>query len=142
MIGARMMRAACLSPLFLLAACSGGGDAQVGSSSAAKVEAAAEPEDTSVACALAGAKTFGRTCTRELSRDDVGEVWIVRHPDGGFRRFVLIDGGTRIATADGDKEVATERIGGELEVRVEGDRYRFPAAPEATIPPKTNASGS
>ena len=130
MIGARMMRAACLSPLFLLAACSSGGEAQAGSSTAARSETAVAPEDTSVACALAGAKTFGRTCTRDISRDDVGEVWIVRHPDGGFRRFVLIDGGTRIATADGDKEVATQRVGGKLEVRVEGDRYRFPAAPE------------
>ncbi len=130
MIGACMMRAAFLSPLILLAACSSEGEAQAGSSAAAKAEAAAEPEDNSIACALAGAKSFGRTCSREISRDDVGEVWIVRHPDGGFRRFVLIDGGTRIATADGDKEVATQRVGGELEVRVEGDRYRFPAAPE------------
>ncbi len=130
MIGARMMRVAFLSPLILLAACSSEGEAQAGSSAAAKAEAAAKPEDNSVACALAGAKSFGRTCSREISRDDVGEVWIVRHPDGGFRRFVLIDGGTRIATADGDKEVATQRVGGELEVRVEGDRYRFPAAPE------------
>ena len=124
------MRACCPASIFLLAACSSGGEAQAGSSTAAKSETAVAPEDTSVACALAGAKTFGRTCTRDISRDDVGEVWIVRHPDGGFRRFVLIDGGTRIATADGDKEVATQRVGGELEVRVEGDRYRFPAAPE------------
>ncbi|MFM5930388.1 MAG: hypothetical protein ACKOPQ_05725, partial [Novosphingobium sp.] len=94
------------------------------------IDAESAPEDMSVACALGGAKTFGRTCIREISRDDVGEVWIIRHPDGGFRRFVLIDGGTRIATADGDKEVTTERVGGELEVRVEADRYRFPAAPE------------
>lgn len=141
MIGARMKRAAIVLPL-ILAACSEGGEAQAGASPSAVAEAAASPEDNSVACALAGAKTFGRTCTRDLSRDEVGEVWIIRHPDGGFRRFVLIDGETRIATADGDKEVTTERVGGELEVRVEGDRYRFPAAPEAPSPPKTNASGS
>ena len=53
---------------------------------------------------------------------------IVRHPDGGFRRFVLIDGGTRIATADGVAEVQAMRVGPDLEVTVGQDRYRFPAA--------------
>lgn len=133
-----MIRALPTLALFLIAACSGGDKAGASATgaSAAQGRAESKPEDLSVACALSGAKTFGRTCTREVSRDDVGEVWIIRHPDGGFRRFVLIDGGTRIATADGNKEVVAERMGGELEVRVEGDRYRFPAAPE----PAANAT--
>lgn len=132
------MRSALLLPVLFLAACSGGEEAQaVASGAEGEPAAAAEtPEDNSVACALGGATTFGRTCTREIAREELGEVWIVRHPDGGFRRFVLIDGGTKIATADGDKEVVTKRVGSELEVRVEGDAYRFPAAPEA------HASGS
>ncbi|PLK26233.1 hypothetical protein [Novosphingobium sp. TH158] len=129
------MRIACLLPVVLLAACSAGGDGTAAAAASGEAEAAVA-EDNSVGCALAGAKTFGRTCTREIAREDLGEVWIIRHPDGGFRRFVLIEGGTRIATADGDKEVRAERVGGELEVRVESDRYRFPAAPEA------NASGA
>lgn len=131
MIVARMKRAIVIPAILLLSACSGGDKIQAAPSDGAQGQAAPEEaQDLSVACALGGAKTFGRTCTREISRDDLGEIWIIRHPDGGFRRFVLIGGGTRIATADGDKEVTTERVDGELEVRVEGDRYRFPAAPE------------
>ncbi|MBW8754667.1 MAG: hypothetical protein JF595_11045 [Sphingomonadales bacterium] len=116
---------ALLLPL-ALAACSpgqGGGDT-------AKQAAAAEEGD-SVACALDGAKDFAPACTREVTKGADGEVWVVRHPDGGFRRFVLIDKGTRIATADGAEEVQTDRRGAELEVRVARDRYLFPAAPEA-----------
>ena len=56
---------------------------------------------------------------------------------GAFRRFQIIDNGTRIATADGAWEVQTARVGAELEVRVADDAYRFPAAPEA---PVANAS--
>ena len=126
MIGARMMRAACLSPLILLAACSSGDEAQAGSSSAAKAEAAAIAEDTTVACALAGAKTFGRTCTRDISRDDVGEVWIVRHPDGGFRRFVEQADGS-LAPADGADAARAMRVGGMIELAIGGDRYRIPS---------------
>ncbi len=85
---------------------------------------------------LDGAKAFAPACTREVTKGPDGETWIVRHPDGGFRRFVLIEGGSRIATADGAEEVRAERVGADLEVRVAGNRYLFPAAPE----PRTGAS--
>jgi hypothetical protein len=119
-----MRRTAALLLLAALAACSRGEQA---SGSAAKE--AAMPEDNHVRCALGGAKNFAPDCTREIAKGPDGETWIVRHPDGGFRRFVLIDNGARIATADGADEVQAERIGADLEVRVAGERYRFPAAP-------------
>lgn len=87
-------------------------------------------EDNHVPCALAGAQDFTPTCTREKSRVDGAEVWLIRHPDGGFRRFEIVDNGKRIATADGAWEVQAGRVGAELEVRVANDRYRFPAAAE------------
>ena len=86
--------------------------------------------DNVVPCALAGAKDFARTCTLEQTSKDGLEIWVVRHPDGGFRRFQIIDNGTRIATADGSDEVKAERKGDQLEVRVADDRYLFQAAPE------------
>ena len=96
----------------------------------ATAEQAASLEDNRIPCALGGAKDFAPDCTREVTKGPDGETWIVRHPDGGFRRFVLIDNGARIATADGADEVQAERVGADLEVRVAGERYRFPAAPE------------
>lgn len=96
----------------------------------ATAEQAASLEDNRIPCALGGAKDFAPDCTREVTKGPDGETWIVRHADGGFRRFVLIDNGARIATADGADEVQAERVGADLEVRVAGERYRFPAAPE------------
>lgn len=119
-------RAAGLLLLAMLAACSRGEDGEAAGGTQGKTAAAVE--DTGVRCALAGAEDFAADCTREVSKGLDGETWTVRQPDGGFRRFVLIDGGTRIATADGADEVRTERVGADLEVRVGRDRYLFPAA--------------
>ena len=85
-----------------------------------------------IACALAGAQQFAPVCAIErlAKAQDGDDVVVVRHPDGGFRRFVLIDGGTRIATADGVDEVQAAKVGPDLEVTVGQDRYRFPSAPK------------
>jgi len=128
-----MRRSAALVLLAVLGACSRGEQA-----SGTAAQDGAAPADDRVRCALGGAKDFAPDCTREVTKGPDGEVWIVRHPDGGFRRFVLIDNGARIATADGADEVQAERVGADLEVRVAGERYRFPAAPEA--PPHAPAS--
>lgn len=131
-----MRIAIALVPLLLLAACSKGA---AGSSSATVAEQneVAAPEDNHVPCALGGAKEFTPVCTREIAQVDGKEMWTIRGPNGGFRRFQIIDNGTRIATADGAWEVQAARVGAELEVRVGDDAYRFPAAPEA---PVANAS--
>jgi hypothetical protein len=102
--------------------------AVAGCSSGAAPKQAAGAEH--IACALAGAQQFAPDCAVErLSKaQDGDDVVIVRHPDGGFRRFVLIDGGTRIATADGVGEVQAVLAGPDLEVTVGQDRYRFPSA--------------
>jgi len=131
-----MRIALALVPLLLLAACSKG----AGGSSAATVaeqNEVAEPADNHVPCALGGAKEFKPDCTREIAQIDGKEMWTIRAPNGGFRRFQIIDNGTRIATADGAWELQAARVGNELEVRVGDDSYRFPAAPEA---PVANAS--
>lgn len=110
----------------VLAGCAKGGSSAV-AGDPAKGESS---EDPHVPCALAGAKTFTPACLLEKQQRGDADFWIVRHPDGGFRRFQLIDNGTRIATADGMQEVEAERAGANLEVRVGTDRYLFPAAPE------------
>jgi hypothetical protein len=84
-----------------------------------------------IPCALADAAEFKPLCTVEDTTVEGKLYWIVRHPDGGFRRFQMIDNGTRIATADGADEVEMTRAGAEFIVKAGPDRYRFPAAPEA-----------
>ncbi len=118
-----------------LAACSRGEDDKAAAGAKqGTAKQAAVVEDEHVRCALAGAKSFEPACTREITKGAEGEVWVVRHPNGGFRRFVLIDNGARIATADGADEVKAERQGADLEVRVANDRYLFAAAPESPAP--------
>lgn len=128
-----MRRAGLIVSFALLAACSKG---EAGGSDAAPPEAIA---DAKVPCALAGAKDFAPVCTLEQTKRDGAELWIVRHPDGGFRQFQIIENGTRIAAADGAFEVVAARVGSDLEVRVADDRYRFPAAPQPT-PSSSDAS--
>ena len=123
------MKRAALILALSLAACSKGGD-PTGEAAATPGGAKQAAEDTLIPCALARARDFKPDCTREIARGPDGEVWVIHHPDGGFRRFVLIDKGTRIATADGAEEVRARRVGSELEVRVGPDGYRFPVAPE------------
>ena len=100
-------------------------------------KAAAAPaqakEDNRIRCAIAGSEEFAPTCTREVASGPDGPIWIVRHSDGGFRRFVLLDKGMRIATADGAAEVQARQRGPDLEVQVGTDRYLFAAAADAPI---------
>ena len=71
------------------------------------------PADARVSCAIAGAASLAPDCTVE--RD--GGSRIVRHPDGGFRRFATLDG--RIV-ADGAEP---GRIEGDV-ISIARDRYR------------------
>jgi len=127
-------RAISLLLIAALGAC-GKGDADTTAMPATGSPEAAAGEDNSVPCALAGAAEFKADCTLEKSATGGQEIWVVRHPDGGFRRFAIVANGTRIATADGSEEVAAKRVGSELEVRVGEDRYRFPASSEPVTAP-------
>jgi hypothetical protein len=100
----------------------------------ATASAAAEGKTADVVpCAIRNEKP--KDCARDIAEGPDGPIWIIRRSDGGFRRFVLIDNGTRIATADGADEVRTKRNPGFLEVFVADEYYRFPdAAPNCPKP--------
>ena len=78
-------------------------------------------------CALGSAAGFTHDCTVERSKQDGATLLIVHHPDGGFRRFKLLDGGNSLAAADGAEAVAMARNADRIDVSIDGDRYRFPA---------------
>ena len=88
--------------------------------------AAADP-DNLIECALAGAPAFARDCGVEQSQAEGATVLVVRHPDGGFRRFEVTADGTGVATADGAQPALVSLREGGIEVAVGTDRYRFPA---------------
>ena len=101
----------------LLAACSSGA-----------ADAPPPDPDALIECALAGAASFARECAVEQVREQGGLMLVVRHPDGGFRRFDVLTDGRGLAAADG-ADRARIAVGGEgaIEVAVGPDRYRFPA---------------
>lgn len=103
--------------LAALAACSqqeGTGETQVVSQ---------EPS-ARVDCAVNGALGFTPACTTERLTVDGTPVLVVRHADGGFRRFEVLPDG-RIVAADGTLEAAVLQNGETLEVTIGSDRYRL-----------------
>jgi hypothetical protein len=107
--------------LSLLAAC---GRAPV---DRASPETTAGAGDHRIGCALAGSAGFTHACEVERVRDGKGLVLVVRHPDGGFRRFDVLGDGHGLATADGAQAAEIAVGDGQIEVAVGRDRYRFPA---------------
>ena len=61
------------------------------------------------------------TCTLERERTATGQLWTIRHPDGGFRRLRVE--GDEVSAADGAEPLASDGDG----VRIGTERYRLPA---------------
>jgi hypothetical protein len=97
-----------------------------------------------IACALGEGAQFAPLCAVERTTSADERLVIVRHPDGGFRRFALLPDGRGLAAADGADLAQQEIAGGLLEVRVGADRYRFPIklkAPATPAPAGNVATG-
>ncbi len=103
-------------PLLCLAGCSSGA-ASGGSGGGEAID-----------CALAGAPAFAHDCTVERSEERGVRMLVVHHPDGGFRRLKLLDGGAGLAAADGAEAVTIARNADGVDASIDGDRYRFPAS--------------
>ncbi len=85
-----------------------------------------DPDDL-IECALGGAAAFARDCAVERRQEEGGLFLVVRHPDGGFRRFEVLTDGHGLASADGADEARIAVHGEGIEVTVGADPYRFPA---------------
>jgi len=80
-----------------------------------------------VDCALEGAPDYSPACTVDRTRDSL----VVRHPDGGFRRFLVGAGDNRIRPADGAEAAQWRDLAdGRVEVVVGRDRYKLRLQPE------------
>lgn len=80
-------------------------------------------------CALGAGAQFGRDCLVEKVAGEEGPEFVVRHPDGGFRRFRIAPDRSGMIALDGADTAVNELVGSprELQVTVGADRYRFPA---------------
>ena len=77
-----------------------------------------------IECALDGAAQFTASCRVERQIVPGGSILVIRHPDGGFRRFEIE--GDIVRTADGLDAAAVAVLPDATEVAVGTDRYRFP----------------
>lgn len=81
-----------------------------------------------VECALAGKIAFARECSTETMPGENGKMLVIRHPNGGFRRFNILTDGRGLSPADGFDETTINLIGGGMiEVSSGDDKYRLPA---------------
>ena len=108
--------ARCLGPIFLLAACSAGGDSKT-----------AAQGGESIACALGGSLQFKPDCTVERSEADGAQVIVVRLPDGAFHRFEVSKDGQQLLAADGADQTKSALKEGRFEVILGPNRFVIPA---------------
>lgn len=88
---------------------------------------AGKREEERIPCALDGAMEFKPVCLMEREQQGDTLFVVVRHPDGGFRRFEALEDGRGVAVADGADDGRIEVEPGHLTITVARDRYRFPA---------------
>ena len=82
---------------------------------------------TPVSCALRGASDFASEC-RLVEIGDGGETYFVmRHPDGGFRKLAPADTPAGLAEFDGSQEAESAREGATVTLIIGTDRYRWEA---------------
>lgn len=96
-------------------------------------------DDGKVECAINGDSNFTRDCVTERLSGEGGVTMIIRHPDGGFRRFNILTDGHGLEAADGfDKAQVSIVEDGKILVSVGPDKYMLPAQ----IKPGANASAA
>ena len=112
------MRALALPITMALAAC-GGGETQPQAVAGA----------TQIDCALGEGSDFAPDCLVEKVEGEQGPDFVVRHPDGKFRRLRIAENRGGMIAIDGADEALNTLVGEpkNLQVTVGADRYRFPA---------------
>ena len=85
-----------------------------------------------IECAINGATEFSRNCETERLAGEDGVTLIIRHPDGGFRRFKVVTDGRGLEAADGAEPAKIEIVKDDkILVSVGSDKYIMPATMKA-----------
>lgn len=132
----------CVLPMLLMLGLSACGDNSAEDLTNAENDAdEAAALDGKIECALAGSESFVRSCTTEQIAGSQGKILVIRHPDGGFRRFNILTDGRGLAPADGFDETKISLLSdGMIEVSSGDDKYRLPAQIKGTDSPAAEAS--
>ncbi|QPD00148.1 hypothetical protein [Qipengyuania soli] len=85
----------------------------------------AEQGGRPVECALGNAADFEPGCRLVEVADKGATYFIVRHPDGGFRRLELAETASGFVAGDGAAASMSTREGDYVILSVGGDRYRW-----------------
>jgi len=89
-----------------------------------------------VSCAVSGASVLAARCQVETAQTKEGLILTLRHPDGGFRRLLVVKDGRGVVAADGADAALVKPIANNLiEVALAGDTYRLPATVKGTAKP-------
>jgi hypothetical protein len=121
-----MIRAAlALLSLAVLSACS---DPAPGER---KVAAAASE---TIWCGLGGATELAQDCTLERGSEEGRAAFVVRHPDGKFRRLIASADGQNLMAADGAEQSQSALKSDRWEVILGDDRYVVPVKTDAPKP--------
>jgi hypothetical protein len=82
-----------------------------------------------IECAQGEGAEFGPDCLVEKAVGEEGPEFVIRHPNGAFRRFRIAQDRKSVIAVDGADEAASSLTGNPpvMEVSVGPDRYRFPA---------------
>lgn len=116
------------SAFLLTALASCGGDDARTLEQAEKDAADEATRDGKIECALAGTDAFERVCTTEQIAANGQVVLVIRHPDGGFRRFNVLTDGRGLEPADGFDETRIRLLDdSSIELTSGDDKYRLPA---------------
>ncbi len=85
-------------------------------------------DDGRIECAINGDTNFSNGCRSERLSGENGVTLIVRHPDGGFRRFKVLTDGRGLEAADGSEKARIEIVEDDkILVSVGSDKYLMPA---------------
>lgn len=81
-----------------------------------------------IECAINGESSFSRVCEKERLVGEGVTSLIIRHPDGGFRRFNILTDGRGLEAADGAEPARVTVVENDrILVRVGPDKYLMPA---------------
>lgn len=112
--------------MVFLAALSGCGDAAPGEGGVTASE--------QIWCGLDGATELARDCTLERGLANGAPAFVVRHPDGKFRRLIASPDGMSLLAADGAEQSQSALKGDRWEVILGDDRYVVPVKRDAGRP--------
>ena len=85
-------------------------------------------------CAADGSTQFQQDCRLERGTEQGRLTFVIRHPDGKFRRLIASEDGQNLLAADGAQPSQSARKGDRWEVILGDDRYVVPVTADAPHP--------